>query len=137
MVLAAIRRLQSDQLVKLRLDDVDATYNVPKAILCDASPYFVSALEGRYQEASTQTLPIPGTDHDTLMLFLYWACGKKIPQELTQEPSDPELRLREGGDLIRYGSANQQRMIRLWCFSDACFMSKAPEPSYVDVFDQS
>ncbi|OCK78890.1 hypothetical protein K432DRAFT_331197 [Lepidopterella palustris CBS 459.81] len=49
-------------------------------LLCDCSPFFDNALNGRFIEAETKTVPLPEDDPDTFAEFLSWLYCEKIFQ---------------------------------------------------------
>jgi hypothetical protein len=81
---------------------------VQKGLLCNASDYFVKALEGQFEEGLEQTLTLPGCDEDTFKLFLYWLCNHNLPEPFACTRTDSE----------EHKANTQDALVRLWCLSD-------------------
>ena len=102
----------------------NVTYSVRKALLCNASKYFVKALDGPFTERLDRTLKLPGCDHDTFKLFLYWLCNRELPPVANAPDDDLSVE-------TIYASFTQRTkvLIRLWCLADACLMPKLQNTS--------
>jgi len=107
---------QDDTLIKVTLDDGAGPYFVPKALLCAASDYFVTALKQEtFSEGNTRDLCLPGCDDETLAYFLHWLTYRTLPSQRSHVNEH-----KSSQDCQHCHSA----MIKLWAFGDAYFLPK-------------
>ncbi|KAK5166590.1 uncharacterized protein LTR77_008133 [Saxophila tyrrhenica] len=109
--------------VKIVLED-GGRYFVQKAILYNASQYFVKALEGSFIESTEQVLKLPGCDSATFDVFFFWLCKGNLPTTLQvigglgyQDRDVSTMRARRSEDCEK-----QKLIVRTWCFGDACLL---------------
>jgi hypothetical protein len=103
-------RFKGDELVAIKPEGTEETFTVQKALLTNASDYFVAALDGRFEEADKLILTLPGTDVEAVRLFIYWLTLRKLPDFATKATSlligSEERRSLEGD--------KQSALINLW-----------------------
>jgi hypothetical protein len=80
MLLTILRQWRKYGTVTIKLEACDRKYEVPGALLCNASPYFVSALEGSFSEATSRTLTLPGCEGGAFKVFLFWLTHQVLPE---------------------------------------------------------
>lgn len=82
------------QLVNIIVGTSEEIVQIHKSPLCEVSPYFNNALNGRFLEAGTNILTLPDTTQSTFLMFLEWLYGRKVPDQ------GDETRRARGIDLI-------------------------------------
>ena len=101
-------------MVTIQPHDLSDRYEVPKALLCSASDYFVKALSNS-KESDERLLRLPGCGPDTLELFLYWLYHKQLPDSMgTGESTTTVNAIHE----------LQLQLARAWCFGNAYLLPK-------------
>ncbi|KAK5164539.1 uncharacterized protein LTR77_009745 [Saxophila tyrrhenica] len=75
---------ESDVLITIAPENSNTKFQVPRALLCHASQYFKSALQGTFAEASTWTLTLLGYDVDTIRLFFTTSSRTESPADILQ-----------------------------------------------------
>lgn len=101
-------------MICISLED-GGSFNVQKALLCEASNYFVEALNGRFVESVSKTLRLPGCDTQTFKLFLFWICKQTLPGH---------------ADSARWSRSYEVigvylvQMVRLWALGEMLMMPK-------------
>lgn len=114
-----ISELYNDELITVGPDDGQPTYQIQKTTLLDASPYFVNALKGEFQEASERRVRLPGADAITLKLLVYWLRRCYLPSFAD------EL---EGAKETKGGLARETRvdvfmlLVKVWVLADELIM---------------
>ncbi|KAK5137777.1 hypothetical protein LTR08_007349 [Meristemomyces frigidus] len=104
---------QGDYLISVKLEGSDKTFMMQKALLCDASEYFVAALNGSFREGVERTISLPGCSAETFELFLFWLLRNKLPHSAPDKPTE--------GTLAR---DRQLLLSRLWSFGQICLIPK-------------
>lgn len=74
-----LSRFTDGQVITIKLEDTEETFLVQRALLCCASDYFITALEGRFKEGIENVVRLPGCDTETFKLFLYWIGYHQLP----------------------------------------------------------
>ena len=118
--LTEYRRFTDGQIIAVKLEDVEETFLVQKAVLTSASSYFIAALEGEFKESTESTLKLPGCTKETFELFLFWICHRELPglwEWLDKGDSAAKTYQQTAGRA-------QTAFVRLWCFADAYLMPK-------------
>ena len=106
--------------VTIALESTTQTFSVQKALLCNASRYFTTALSGAFKESDAQTLKLPGCDEHTFRLFLYWLCNHKFP-----DPYKDAVTLTHGSEEKKaYITTQQLLLVKLWVFGDAYLLPR-------------
>jgi hypothetical protein len=113
ITLTLCRRFESDELITIKPENTDVTFAVQRAILVSASQYFAAALERDFAEAGTRILTLPGTDLETVRLFIYWITLRKLPNISGQ--SDALEQKSEAQ--YTFVTEQQMNLINLWVCS--------------------
>lgn len=112
----------NDALVTIVLDSITSNATtISKNLLCSASPYFIKALQGKFVEASTQTLRLPGCDEDvfrTLVHYLY--NNHTLPDYQAKHQEFPARGASIPGD--DYAADTMDLLIRTWAFGEEHLM---------------
>lgn len=59
-----------------------AKFNIHKALLCEVSPYFEAACNGRFKEAHEGSMELPEDDVDAFENFVQWMYGTPVSTEI-------------------------------------------------------
>lgn len=74
-----LRATETDNLVTIKPESTTTIYRVSRVVLCEASDYFRKALEGDFEEGTTQELCLPDCDKTTVQLLLYFILNLELP----------------------------------------------------------
>ena len=107
-MLTRLSQFETDDLIKVRLENTEKVYYLQPAVLRLASPYFEKAVTNGFKESEDKTLRLPGCDVDTFEGFLYWLCHKDIPDDT--------------GENVKDSDSYHQFLIRVWAFGDVYLM---------------
>jgi hypothetical protein len=122
--LTRLRPFSTDELVIIKLDGSTRSHRVSKAILCQASPYFVKALNGSFREGKERTLRLPGCDPDTFELSIAYLATAALPDY----PGVADILSDLEGEAAEQMGENietiQKKLIRLWSFADRHLLPK-------------
>jgi hypothetical protein len=102
------------------LESSSESYTVSKALLCQASPFFLKALTGNFNEAKERTLRLPGCEPDVFELFLHYLYERSLPdfEDLARVLRAGKVRNSKNATI----STTQRKLIGLWCFADERLM---------------
>ena len=103
----------------MALQDTDQKCHVQKALLSTASDCFIKALQLSFREGQEGVLHLPGCKQDTFELFLYWICHHKLPDLVAARGA-----ISEGRESRKLNYKQQERMVLLWVFGDACIIPR-------------
>lgn len=121
----ACSALTTDELVSLYVDGVMEPYKVQRSLLTQASPWFVKALDERFQEGQNLKLEFPDTKQETLEFFLRWLFKPTEPW--------PPYKLSEMSRQLLHDQ--QLAAVRLWIFADKHFIPALQDVAMRNLFE--
>lgn len=115
---ASLSAYGHDELITISLEGESGLDNfaVSKALLCNASSYFIKAPEGKFAEAQTRSLKLPGCSSKNFRAFLHYILHKSLPKiEITSSDQFDTL------DVALWHRMKND-MVRVYAFADTILM---------------